>query len=135
MMPEERVMYAVSLWDGTHFMGYMPDSMTYLKENALENLKRYNSDPQRMFVAAIDEIPSGTQHLFLNSVIDGSSEECIVILHFENKKERSHFMGGLSDGFGENDCMLKWDDDLKFDESIHFFVENLDPFGWEEEEE
>jgi hypothetical protein len=134
-MPEKRTMYAVVLYNGTHFMGYMPNSMTYDVNNAKKNLERYNADPQRIFVAAIDKIPDGFEHMFLNHVIDGTSEERIVILHFQNDAEKSKFMGGLSDGFGENDCQLTWGDGLKFDDAIHFHVENLDPYNWDEEEE
>ena len=35
-----------------------------------------------------------------------------VTLEFETKEARDFFMGGLSDGFGEDNCHLKWDGDF-----------------------
>ena len=32
-----------------------------------------------------------------------------VVLVFETKEAKDFFMGGLSDGFGENSCILQWD--------------------------
>lgn len=31
-----------------------------------------------------------------------------VTLHFRSNAQRDEFMGGLSDGFGENECNLDW---------------------------
>jgi hypothetical protein len=31
-----------------------------------------------------------------------------VTLHFKNEAEKNFFMGGLSDGWGENACSLSW---------------------------
>jgi hypothetical protein len=31
-----------------------------------------------------------------------------VTLRFKTKESRNHFMGGLSDAWGENECNLEW---------------------------
>ncbi len=35
-------------------------------------------------------------------------KEVVVLLKFKNKGVKDFFMSGLSDGFGENECSLKW---------------------------
>lgn len=39
-----------------------------------------------------------------------------MTLCFRNKRERDWFMGQLSDGFGENECDLKWTRGKSLDE-------------------
>lgn len=43
-----------------------------------------------------------------------------VTFVFNSQEEREHFMGGLSDGWGENYVDLEWDGD--FDQATHFNV-------------
>jgi hypothetical protein len=57
-----------------------------------------------------------------------------VVLHFESKKDRNDFMGGLVDGWGEDHCNVQWDweDGMKFDEAIDFNVTVNDDRNWED---
>lgn len=57
---------------------------------------------------------------------EASEQGVKVVFHFVNKYNRDFFMGGLSDGWGENECMLEWEG--KFDEAIDFNVTPLDPY-------
>lgn len=52
-----------------------------------------------------------------------------VVLRFRNKQERDYFMGQLSDGFGENECDLKWRGD--FDRARVFHVDPTVSELWE----
>lgn len=55
-----------------------------------------------------------------------------VTLCFKTKKDRDEFMGGLSDGFGENFCGLDWEYDKGdsgpgFESAELFTVEVFEP--------
>lgn len=39
---------------------------------------------------------------------DAENESVTVTLRFKNRDDRHHFMGGLTDGWGENACDLHW---------------------------
>lgn len=52
-----------------------------------------------------------------------------VTLVFRNQEERDFFMGGLSDGFGENECSLAWEGD--FDKATLFQVDPTTSEDWE----
>jgi hypothetical protein len=85
-------------------------------------------------------IPSGG---IVGNVLIGTAEELgfsqdqddiKVVLHFESKKDRDDFMGGLVDGWGEDHCNVQWDweDGMKFDEAIDFNVTVNDDRDWED---
>lgn len=113
----ERTMYAVSLWNGSHFLGYIPNSFTFERENAVATAKASDS----MFSPSVSEIEPQAQYLFVNSVVDGTSEEQIVILHFKNRSQKNYLMSELHEGFGADNCVVKWKGALE--DALHFEIE------------
>jgi len=47
-----------------------------------------------------------------------------ITLHFKSKADRDEFMGQLSDGWGEEHCVLywRWQDGITFEDATEFDV-------------